>query len=174
MKHISFRFSLTLLTFILGVSSAWTHARISWAQMTGLGSASTSETGSTPASPSSPASAESVKITLARSYKDEYGMVRAEFDVFNGGGEPLYYQGYGDGLNVSWSVRRGSRSHRFSPFCVSGMGVAERELSPGGSVRFEAVIGREAGVVQVGYDFDAGEQRLRQTIWSQDIYIPAP
>jgi hypothetical protein len=90
----------------------------------------------------------------------------------NLGSEPVYYEGYSKDDNEYWSLRRGSWSKSFSPFC--GTGLAERELSPGESARFQVVVGREAGSVQVGFDFFIGEQRLRRTLWSEDVYIPMP
>ena len=173
MRRFSIRLGVALLTFFLGAGSTWTYLRTSQALMAGPESSSVADAVSVPIAPSSPVSPiEAVKITPARSYRDGNGVLQAEFDVFNGGGETLYYQGYGEGNNMFWSVRRGRRSQRFAPFC--GTGLAERELAPGESVRFEAVIGREAGVMQVGYEFYTGRQRLRQTIWSGDFYVPTP
>ena len=170
MRRISIRLGVALLTFFLGVGAAWSYPRLSQPPSTAPESASTPAAASIPDTPSLGAPSEAVKITLARSYRDGAGLIRAEFDVFNGGGEPLLYVGYSSGDNEFWSVRRGSRSKRFSPFC--GTGLADRELPPGETVRFQAVIGREAGDVQVGFDFHTREKQLRQTIWSDEINIP--
>jgi hypothetical protein len=171
MKRIGFQLGIALLTFSLGVGLEWSYLHILRPSLIAPNSTPTKEAASRPfLLISSDSPSEAVKISLSRSYRDEYGLIKAEFEVSNGGSEPLYYQGYGKDDNEYWSVRHGSRSHRFSPFC--GTGLAERALLPGKSASFQVVIGREAASVQVGFDFSVGEKRLRQTIWSDEITIP--
>lgn len=158
MKSISLRLSAALLTFALGAGAAWTYSSLWRSDAT------------EPAPVSSPA--EAVRVTLARSYRDKAGMIRAEFEVFNGDDEPLHYMGYGEGSNEFWSVRRGRRSSRYAPSCRTGL--VGHELAPGETARFEAVLGREAGKVQVGFEFTAGEKGLRQTIWGDEVNLPEP
>jgi hypothetical protein len=166
MKRIGFRLGISLLTFGLGVGAAWSYLHILRPSLIAPNSTSTKEATSC----SSDSSSEVVKISLRRTYRDEYGLINAEFEASNRGSEPLYFQGYSKDDNEYWSVRHGSRSRRFSPFC--GTGLAERTLLPGDSAGFQVVIGREAASVQVGFDFFVGEKRLRQTIWSGEITIP--
>jgi hypothetical protein len=171
MKRIGFRLGIALLTFSLGVGAAWSYLHILRPFLMAPSSTPTKEAISRPIPlTSSDSPPEAVKISLRRSYRDEYGLIRAEFEVANGGSEPLYYRGYSKDDNEYWSVRHGRRSHRWSTFC--GTGLAEYQLLPGKSASFEVVIGREAGSVQVGFDFFVGEKRLRQTIWSDEITIP--
>lgn len=171
MSRIIFRLGVALLTFSSGVGVVWVGLRLSQEPSVATESASV-PAASAPAAVAHDVHSEVVKITLAKSYRDEAGLILAEFDVLNGEAEPLFYVGYGSGDNEFWSVRRGSRSQRFAPFC--GTGLADRELPPGESVRFQVVIGREAGDVQVGFDFHTREKQLRQTIWSDEINIPEP
>jgi len=96
-------------------------------------------------------SSPDVQISLRRFFRDENGVVNAEFDVLNRSAEPLFYLGYSKGDHEQWTVRRGNRSQRYSPFC--GTGLKERLLAPNESAKFTVFIGPEGGDVQVGFDF---------------------
>jgi hypothetical protein len=111
-----------------------------------------------------------VEITLKRSYRGDYGRVIAELEVVNVGGETLYFKGYSEDDNQYYSVRRGGESKSFTPSC--GTGLAERNLHPGERATFPVTVGREAGHMQIGFDFLVGGKRLRQTLWSDDLYVP--
>ena len=66
-------------------------------------------------------------------------------------------------------MRRGSELRESDRTC--GTGLAGHALLPGRSVTFEIVAGDEPGRVQVGFDFFIGENRLRQTIRSDEVYV---
>jgi hypothetical protein len=165
MKRLSFLLALALLTFGLGVGAASGYARVA--------KLLTSEPADTLAARPQPSAlparpAEEVRITFLRAYRDE-GTLVAEFQVTNGSREIISYSGYGKGDNVSWSVRSGKRSVRFSPFC--GTGLNGYSLYTGDSATFRVVLDGP-GYVQAGFDFLVGEKSKRQTIWSDEVLVP--
>jgi hypothetical protein len=166
MKSIIFRLGLALLTFGLGVGAAGTYRRV----LRQPAPASSKAAAANAEQASSGPPSEAVTISLKRAYRGDGGVIIAEFEAVNVGDDPVYYRGHGKDDNGFWSVRRGGREQSHSPF--SGTGLAERKLSPGESARFQAAMGSEAGVAQAGFVFLVGEDRLRRTIWSRDLYIP--
>jgi hypothetical protein len=117
------------------------------------------------------APSEPATIVFRRSYRNRYGLILAEFNVFNISNEPLHYAGVFS--NPNWNryyyLRRGSELEEPDRTC--GTGLARYTLLPGKSVTFEVVAGDEPGRVQVGFEFYTGENRLRQTIWSDEVYV---
>jgi len=161
MKRLGFLF-VALVTFAAGVmlkraSSAFFHPAETPAEVHS-------------SIPPRPQSSHNVQINLRRSFRDENGVVNAEFNVMNGSVEPLLYLGYSKGDHEQWTVRRGNRSQRYSPFC--GTGLEERLLAPNESVNFKVHLGPEGGKLQVGFDFLVGLPRSKQTIWSNEFFVP--
>ena len=172
MKRMGFRLGVALITFCLGVGATWFVLLISPPPMVEIEVPPLSETIIRPtletpsAIPSEPAT-----VVVKRSYKNRYGRILAEFKVTNISNEPLYYAG--DYSNPNWnryySVRRGSELEEPDRTCATGW--AGYTLLPGKSVRFEVVTGDVPGRVQVGFEFIVGENRVRQTIWSDEVYV---
>lgn len=169
MKRISLQLGMALLTFLIGVGTAWSYMHILQPMLNASQRRPVSEDSIPPARVSSGSASKAVKISLTRSYRSEDGLIHAEFEVVNVSGELLYYRGYSKGENMFWSVRRGKTSTRFSPFC--GTGLSDRELLPRESTKFQVVVGHTDGSVEIGFDFLVGEKRLRQTIWSGTVDI---
>lgn len=172
MKRIASQLGITLITFSLGVGAAWVVLLVSQPPMVEVESPPLSETIIRPtletpsATPFEPAT-----IVFRRSYKNRYGLILAEFIVTNISNEPLYYAGDypGPNWNRYYSVRRGSELRESDRTC--GTGLTGYQLLPGRSVTFEVVVGDKPGRVQVGFDFFVGENRLEQTIWSDEVYV---
>jgi hypothetical protein len=122
--------------------------------------------------PLRPQSSHSVQISLRRSFRDNDGVVIAEFNVVNRSAEPLIYLGYSKGDHEQWTIRRGNRSKRYSPFCATGL--EERLLAPDESANFTVYLGSEGGDLQVGFDFLVGPARSKQTIWSNEFFVSDP
>ena len=172
MKRIGFRFGVALITFCLGVGAAWSVLLVSHPPMVEIESPPLSETiirpmlETPPAAPAKPAT-----IVFRRSHKNRYGVILAEFKVNNVSSEPLGYAGVFS--NPNWNryyyVRLGGELREPDRTC--GTGLAGYTLLPGKSVTFEVVAGDEPGSVQVGFEFYVGENRLRQTIWSEEVYV---
>jgi hypothetical protein len=167
MKRVILRLGVALLTFGLGVGTAGSYRRV----LRTPAHVTSQDVAADAAGPaSSDPSSEAVTISLKRAYRSDGRIISAEFEVVNVSDGPVYYRGYSKDGNEFWSVRRGGKSQSYAPFC--GTGLAERKLAPGGSAKFQASMGGEAGVAQVGFEFLVGEHRLRRTIWSKDVYIP--
>src|SRR5687768_10638674 len=104
MKRISLRLGMALLTFLVGVGTAWSYLHILQPMLNALQRPPVSENSIPPALASSGSLSEAVKISLTRSYRSEDGLINAEFEVVNLSGELLYYRGYSKGDNQFWSV----------------------------------------------------------------------
>ena len=116
-----------------------------------------------------PFSAAEVEVRFKKASRDYY--ITLEYEVLNRSSHPLRYDGYAEGSNENWSVRRGDQSKSFRPFC--GTGLKERTLGPGESETFQAFV-EEAGPVRVGFEFMVGEERVKQTFWSDEIFVAEP
>ena len=164
MRRLSLRAIAAAFTFAVGIATAslWSiqnraEPALESARKTGAPTASESQ-------------ADAVTVTFKQSYWNEDRTVVAEFVIANGSDEALYYMGYGEGDNAYWSIRRGRRSTHHSPSCATG--IKERKLLPGGRLTFRVYPGRESSSAEAGFEFFVGEDRLRQTIWSDNFYIP--
>jgi hypothetical protein len=154
MKHHGVRLTVALLTFSVGVAATWAYLEVARPAV-----------GSEKSAPMN-----AVEIRLKRSYRGDYGRVIAELEVVNVGDETLYFRGYSEDDNQYYSVRRGDESKSYTPSC--GTGLAERTLHPRERATFHVTVGREAGHMRVGFDFLVGKNRLRETLWSDDLYVP--
>ena len=92
----------------------------------------------------------------------------AEFRFVNGGTDSLYYPGYSKNDHCSYKIKHKGTVAQNNP-CWCGTGLAERVLEPGESATYKADITRESGRIQVGFDFQTGKNRHRQTFWSDEI-----
>ena len=172
MRRIGFRFGVALITFCLGVGAAWVVLLISQPPMAEIEAPPLSEVITQPTLETPPAiPSEPATVVFKRSYKNKYGVILAEFKVTNISNGPLGYAGVFS--NPNWNryyyVRRGGELEESDRSC--GTGPASYTLSPGKSVTFEVAAGDEPGSVQVGFEFYVGEDRLKQTIWSDEVYV---
>lgn len=162
MKRLSLFFSVALLTFGIGVALAWgsslffTFSSISYILPLPPALSVTEPSGN-------------VQIKLQRVKKTEYGSY-AEFHIVNGSSEALYYSGYSKDDHCSYRIKRGNFVEQKSP-CWCGNGLAERRLSPGESATYQIGVSREVGKFEVGFDFQIGRARRKQTIWSNEVVI---
>lgn len=172
MRRKAFQLGTALITFSLGVGAAWLVLLISQPNAVEIKSPPSSETITHPPPETlSVASSKPATVVFSRLYKNKYRLILAEFKVTNISNKPLYYAGAYSNPNWNryYSVRRGSELEESDRTC--GTGMAGHALSRGETATFEVVVGEEPGVVQVGFDFFAGEERLEQTIWSDEVYV---
>jgi hypothetical protein len=66
-------------------------------------------------------------------------------------------------------VRRNNELEESDRTCATGL--TEHTLLPRKSRTFEVVAGDELGIMQVGFDFFIGKNRLRHTIWNDEAYV---
>ena len=168
MKRIGGRLGVALFTFGLGVWVAWVAAPVPQVPVVEIESPRPSQRINRPVSITI---SEPVTIVLIRSYKNSHAFILAEFRVTNISSEPVAYAGeYSEpNWNRYYSVKRKSEVVRSDRSC--GSGIAGYTLSPGKSVTFRVVAGEEPGNVQVGFDFFLGREKLKRTIWSEEVYV---
>ena len=170
MKRIGFRLGISLITFGLGLGAVWGYLPISKPPLIAVEPLPTNETITCPIHrPPSASPAEGVAILLKRSYRNKYGRIIADFEVTNYSDEPLYYTGADKSENRYWHMKRGNQLEHYDSTCATGLLL--QTLLPGSSVRLQFVVGDEPGKVQVGFDFSVGEKLIRQTIWSDEVYV---
>jgi hypothetical protein len=99
--------------------------------------------------------------------KTEYGH-SAQFLLQNAGAETLYYSGYSNDDQCSYKFKRNGTIVQKNP-CWCGTGLAERNLEPGEAAHYGVDLTGETGRLQVGFDFEVGATRQRQTVWSQEF-----
>ena len=172
MRRIGSRLGIALITFCLGVGLTWVVLLNSQSPIVEIESLPPSGTITRPTLERPPAApTEPAMIAFKRFYKNRYGVILVEFKVTNVSSKPLGYMGVYS--NPNWNryyyVRRGNELQEPDRTC--GTGLADYKLLPGKSVTFEVVAGDEPGRVQIGFEFYVGENRHRQTIWSDEVYV---
>ena len=171
MKRIGPQLGVALITFCLGVGAARIVLLISLPPSHKFEPSPVSEIIIyPPLETPSTVPAEPVSIKFKSSYKNRYGVIVAEFNITNISNVPVSYAG--DYSNPNWNryyaVKRGSQVEESDRRCATGL--ASHTLSPGKSVLFEVVTDKE-GRMQIGFDFFIEEKHLRQTVWSDEVYV---
>jgi len=165
MKRLSFFCGVSLLTFVIGLVTVWGYSLLSKPPLAAY---------ALPSSPvlSKPLPDGEVEIKFLRIEKIEYGSY-AEFRIVNGGTEPLYYPGYSKDDHCSYKIRRKGSVEQKNP-CWCGTGLEERALHPGESATYQTAVTGASGEFEVGFDFEVGQARRKQTIWCSDIVTLSP
>ena len=162
-KRFSLFFTVSLLTFAVGVAAASGYAYLS---------APRPEAPAPPPTPpvSVPAAGGKVRITFERIVTEQYGRY-AEFRAVNGGTETLYYRGYVRDDHCDYKIRRGLTVEQ-KDNCTCGTGLETHALRPGESATYLIKLRREAGEFEAGFDFKVGETRRAETVWSETAVRP--
>ncbi len=102
---------------------------------------------------------------------DNYILVT--FQITNGSSETLYYKGYSKDWHCSYKIKRGEKVEPQEGVCNCGMGLEERDLLPGETAKYDVAVALKSKTnkVKVGYDFEVGQERRKETIWTDEVVV---
>ena len=172
MKRLNLLIGIAIFTFSIGVALVWFWLSVSKLPVVVFDSPP-AEKQVSPELPTKPLS-EQVQIKFLSSEKrNAPGYVFVTFQIANGSSETLYYKGYSKDWHCSYSIKRGEKVEPQEGVCNCGMGLAERALLPGETAKYDVAVPLKSRLnkVQVGYDFEVGQERRKETVWTDEVVV---
>ena len=172
MKRLNLFIGIAIFTFSIGVAVVWFWLSFSKHPIAFFDSPPTEK--QVPSEFPAKSLSESVQIKFLSSEKrNAPGYVFVTFQITNGSSETLYYKGYGKDWHCSYKFNRGSKIEQQERLCTCGNGLTEQALLPGETTTYDVAVllQSKTNKVEVGFDFDVGQERRKETIWTDEVVV---